>query len=103
MEAILDSVNEECPEFSWSWILTFNTNLFHEYTFAFKCNNVSFIFRNESWNFTSSKHTINGFKERLFLNVRISHNETDLKTFWSSIGVKILNIILKLVITIGFG
>jgi hypothetical protein len=103
MKAILYSVNEEGKEFSWSWILSFNTNLFHEYVFAFKSNNVSFIFWNETWNFTCSKHTVECFKESLRLNVRISHNETNLKTFWSCIGIEILDIFFKLVISIGFG
>jgi hypothetical protein len=100
VEAILDSVDEEGKEFSWSWILTFNANLSHEHVFAFKSNNVSLIFWNQTWNFTSSEHTVKSFKEGFRLNIRISHDETNLETFWSSISVEVFDIFLKLVITI---
>lgn len=69
MEAIFDSVDEVNEKFSWTWILSFNTNLFHENVFAFKSDNVSFIFWNESWNFTSCEHTVDGFEEGLRFDI----------------------------------
>ena len=100
MEAILYSVDEEGEQFSWTWILSFNTNFFHEDIFAFKGNNISLIFWNESWNFTSSEHGVDRLKEGFRFDIRISHNETNLHSSWSCIVVEVLDILLKLVITV---
>lgn len=101
MEAILDSINEEHPQFRDSWISTFNSSIFDVDVLALKANNIFFILWNETRNLTGSQHTVNGFKEGLSFNFRISQNESNTVSFWTSFSVKVLNIILQVVVVIG--
>jgi hypothetical protein len=103
MQAILDSVDEVDEEFKWTWVHSFNSYFLHEDVLAFKSDDISLVFWEESWDFTGSEHTVDGFKEALRFDFSVGHDEGDLIAFWSSLGVEILDILLEVVVVVRLG
>jgi hypothetical protein len=101
VKAITDSVNEIDPKFKSAWILTLRTSLFHVDILGFKSEHISFVLRNKTGDFTSSEHRVYGLKEALTLNFGVSHDECDLLSEGTSLSVEVLNVVLKLRLTIG--
>jgi hypothetical protein len=68
-----------------------------------KRDDIFFILRNETGDFTGSEHTVDGFKEALRFDFSVGHDEGDLIAFWSSLGVEILDILLEVVVVVRLG
>lgn len=99
MKAILDSVDEVDPELKKIRLVSL-THFLHVDILRFKAEDILLILWNKTGNLTSGEHTVDGFKETLGFNFRISHNECNLFTHWTSFSVKILDIILKVCVVV---
>ena len=101
MKAISHTVNEIDPKFKSAWVLSLGTSFLHVDVLSFEGEDVSLVLGNKTGDFTSSEHRIDGFKETFSLNFRVSHNESDLLAEGTSLSVQVLDIILKMSLTIG--
>lgn len=101
MKAISHTVNEVDPKLKSARILSLGTSFLHVDVLGFEGEDVFLVFGDETGNFTSGEHRIDGFKETLSLNFRVSHDESDLLAERTSFSVQVLNIILKMSLTIG--
>jgi hypothetical protein len=101
MEAITDTVDEIDPELKSAWVLTLSTGLFHVNVLCLKGKHVSLVLGNQTSDFTSSEHRVDGLEEALTLDFGVSHDESDLLSKGTSLSVQVLDIILKMSLTIG--
>jgi len=100
VEAILHTVQEVVPELGGRRILTLGADVLHPDVLALKGNDVLVFFGNQTRDFTSGEHGVDGFEEGLLLNLGIGHDEGNLLTLWASKLIKLTDVILKVTIVV---
>lgn len=103
MKAISYTVDEVDPKLEGAWVLSLGSSLLHVDSLGLEGEHVSFVFGNKTGDFSCGEHRVYRLKETLSLDLRVCHDKCDLFSERTSLSVEVLDVILKMSLTVSLG